>query len=103
MPDRFESLVGGLCADLGGLPTFDRRAVEAVAGLLLRVEDARAYIAEYGAVVDSRENPACLTERTASAEIRGWVKERPDLFGPRVHAPGGEHPAGSLKDRFKVV
>ena len=34
----------------------------------------------------------------ASAEIRGWVKERPDLFGARAHSDAGE--GASKGDKF---
>lgn len=64
---------------------FDMSAVETVAGLVLRVLDAQAIIAEEGAVIveggQQVEHPAVVVERRASQEIRGWVKDRPDLFG----------------------
>lgn len=102
MPDRFKALREALSAPDGGEHVFDREVVEVVAGLLSRVDEARADILERGVVVDGRENPACLTERTASAELRGWVKERPDLFGPRVQSQASESTV-SLRDKFKVI
>lgn len=102
MPDRFEALREALSVSDGGEHVFDREVVEVVAGLLSRVDEARADILERGVVVDGRENPACLTERTASAELRGWVKERPDLFGPHVQSQTSESTV-SLRDKFKVI
>ena len=68
------------------LNEFDARAVAIVAQLIQRVREARAIIAEEGPVAakgsgEPIEHPAVKVERMASAEIRGWVKERPDLFG----------------------
>lgn len=102
MPDRFEALREALGVSEGGGHVFDREVVDVVAGLLSRVDEARADILERGVVVDGRENPACLTERTASAELRGWVKERPDLFGPHVQSQTSESTV-SLRDKFKVI
>lgn len=68
------------------LSPFDQSAVEAVAGLLIRLRDAQEAISREGTIVDDGkgfpvEHPALLVEKRASAEIRGWVKDRPDLFG----------------------
>lgn len=70
------------------LNEFDKSAVEAVAGLNLRLVDARGSIASEGLIIDDGkgfpiEHPALLIEKRASAELRGWVKDRPDLFGER--------------------
>ncbi|WP_018119408.1 P27 family phage terminase small subunit [Corynebacterium mastitidis] len=67
---------------------FDTEAVETVAGLIRRVRDAERIIATEGPIIEDEkgmpvEHPAVKVERMASAEIRGWVKERPDLFGKR--------------------
>ena len=102
MHSGVDSLRESLSADLNPSSEFDRAVVLTVAGLLARVDEARADILERGVVVDGRENPACLTERTASSELRGWVKERPDLFGPRVQQSVPDSSV-SLKDKFKVV
>lgn len=99
MGSLFESLKSSLDAS-GGLSPFDERAVWAVAGLLSRVEAARLEIEAQGVVVNGRENPACLTERTALAELRGWVTARPDLFGERKDKP--VHSESKLA-RFKAV
>lgn len=101
MSDHERALTDDLGAD-SVLSAFDARAVAVVSGLLSRIDEAREAIAEHGVLVDGRENPACLTERTASAELRGWVKERPDLFGKRGSNPVASNPSGGLK-RFKVV
>lgn len=81
----FIDLEERICAgqDLNG---FDREVVETVAGLIRRVRDAERTIAAEGAILEGQhgmpmEHPAVKVERMASAEIRGWVKERPDLFG----------------------
>lgn len=85
------------------LTAFDQDAVTTVAGLLERVAQAQAIIAAEGPVAAKEsgepiEHPAVKVERMASAEIRGWVKERPDLFGQR----SGSSAAGSASkaDKF---
>ncbi|MGJ4108548.1 P27 family phage terminase small subunit [Corynebacterium macclintockiae] len=85
------------------LSEFDSRAVTIVAQLIERVQEAREIIAAEGAVVDKGsgepiEHPAVKVERMASAEIRGWVKERPDLFGARPANAG--HVSGANVDKF---
>lgn len=96
----------GLVKALAGdreLSEFDSRAVTIVAQLIERVQEAREIIAAEGAVVDRAsgdpvEHPAVKVERMASAEIRGWVKERPDLFGARPADAG--HVSGVNVDKF---
>lgn len=91
------------------LNPFDAEAVEIVAGLTLRARDARESVEREGAIIDDGkgfpiEHPALLVEKRASAEIRGWVKERPDLFGQR--SCGMQSSGVSAKDKFggfKVV
>ncbi|MGV0327316.1 P27 family phage terminase small subunit [Corynebacterium confusum] len=91
------------------LTAFDQDAVATVAGLLERVAQARSIIAAEGPVAAKEsgepiEHPAVKVERMASAEIRGWVKERPDLFGKR--SQGAQSSGGSAKEKFggfKVV
>lgn len=68
------------------LSEFDQSVVETVAGLTLRLKDAREAIEREGTIIDDGkgfpvEHPALLIEKRASAELRGWVKDRPDLFG----------------------
>lgn len=70
---------------------FDLAAVETVAGLILRVREAQEAIQREGTIVDDGkgfpvEHPALSVEKRASQEIRGWVKERPDLFGQQKQA-----------------
>lgn len=70
------------------LSPFDEEAVATVAGLVRRVRDARARIDAEGTIIDDGkgfpiEHPALLIEKRASAELRGWVKDRPDLFGEK--------------------
>lgn len=77
----------------------DRQAVEAFAGLVGQVSEARRVLAEDGVfVLDERgrlvESPAARSLRAASAEIRGWMKDRPDLFG-------AGKPVRSERRRFK--
>lgn len=98
--------IEGLEKALGGdgnLNEFDARAVDIVAQLIGRVREARAIIAEEGPVAAKEsgepiEHPAVKVERMASAEIRGWVKERPDLFGARAHGDAGN--GASKGDKF---
>lgn len=79
---------------------FDESVLEAVAGLLLRLQDARARIADEGTIIEDShgfpvEHPALAIEKRASAEVRGWVDKRPDLFGApkrKSAARGGGFP-----------
>lgn len=73
-------------ASHGNLNRFDKEAVKTVSALIRRVREAQLAISVDGIVVSNDrgtpiENPACRVERGASAELRGWVKDRPDLFG----------------------
>lgn len=75
-------------SDLGG---FDAVAVQIVAALIQRVRQAQQVIAMDGPLAAKEsgepiEHPAVKVERQASAEIRGWVKDRPDLFGEQKQA-----------------
>ena len=75
-------------ADGRQLNPFDLEAMAIVAGLTLRAKDAREQIEREGLIIDDGkgmpvEHPALLIEKRASAELRGWVKDRPDLFGAK--------------------
>lgn len=91
------------------LNEFDERAVQIVSQLIVRVRQARLIIADEGPVAakesgESIEHPAVKVERMASAEIRGWVKERPDLFGARSNGEARESkPRANKFGGFKVV
>lgn len=91
------------------LTAFDQDAVATVAGLLERVAQARSIIAAEGPVAAKEsgepiEHPAVKVERMASAEIRGWVKERPDLFGQRSGSLSTDSSSkGDKFGGFKVV
>ena len=63
---------------------FDAEAVQIVAALIQRVREAQSLIEVQGPIW--QEHPAVKVERQASAEIRGWVKDRPDLFGEQKQA-----------------
>lgn len=87
----------------GDLSEFDARAVAIVAQLIGRVREAREIIAAEGPLAAKEsgepiEHPAVKVERMASAEIRGWVKERPDLFGQRSGSAGTD--SASKVDKF---
>ncbi|WP_408935930.1 P27 family phage terminase small subunit [Corynebacterium marquesiae] len=103
-----DELEAGL-ADGRELNEFDARAVKIVAQLIGRVREARVIIAEEGPVAAKEsgepiEHPAVKVERMASAEIRGWIKERPDLFGQRSHAAREDSgPKGDKFGGFKLV
>lgn len=103
-----DELEAGL-ADGRELNEFDARAIKIVAQLIDRVREARMIIAEEGPVAAKEsgepiEHPAVKVERMASAEIRGWVKERPDLFGQRSHASTDDSgPKGDKFGGFKLV
>ena len=92
------------------LNEFDSEAIKAVAGLVLRISEAREVLESEGVVTSTDrgvliEHPAVKVERMASAEIRGWVKDRPDLFGERKAAAAASN-GGKPKDKFggfKVV
>ncbi|MDT9411319.1 terminase [Corynebacterium rouxii] len=95
--DEFERLCGGR-----DLNAFDREAVMAVAGLTVKVRDARDAVEREGLIIDDGrgfpvEHPALVIEKRCSAEIRGWVKDRPDLFGERKQKRERKRP------EFKVV
>ncbi|WKD60910.1 hypothetical protein CCICO_04365 [Corynebacterium ciconiae DSM 44920] len=95
--EEYERLRGG--RDLNPV---DVSAVLAVAGLSLRVKDAQRMIAAEGIMLERSdgmvEHPALMVEKRASAEIRGWVKDRPDLFGEQKKSrPRREKP------EFKIV
>lgn len=100
--DGLESrLVDG--RDLG---PFDREVVETVAALIGRVREAARIVADEGSIVNDKlglpmEHPAVKVERMASAELRGWVKDRPDLFG--VVEGSGKPAVRSGRDRFRAV
>ena len=91
------------------LNEFDARAVQIVSQLIARVRQARLIIAAEGPVAAKEsgepiEHPAVKVERMASAEIRGWVKERPDLFGQRSRGEKREDKPKSDKfGGFKLV
>ena len=77
---------------------FDAEIFEIVAGLTLRARAAREAIAREGDIIDDGkgfpvEHPAVVLEKRASAELRGWVKDRPDLFGENA---GAEEDGGDL-------
>ena len=87
-----------------GLNEFDQRVVALVEGLLQDFNDAREVVVRDGLMVrddrgELQENPAALAQRRASAELRGWVKERPDLFGPRQQNPASS--AHSKLNRYR--
>ena len=89
--DRFAAEVERLAAGRPLTPV-DKSAVEAVAGLTMRVAEARRVLEAEGITVDVRgelkEHPAVGVEKKCSQEIRGWVEQRPDLFGQqKVSAP----------------
>lgn len=81
-------------ADGRVLSPADRSAVEAVAGLTMRVVQARRVLEVEGITVEDasgvlKEHPAVGVEKKASQEIRGWVDQRPDLFGQaKTGSPG---------------
>lgn len=89
------------------LNVFDLEVVEIVAGLVLRARDAREAVEREEAIIDDGkgfpiEHPALAVEKRASMELRGWVKDRPDLFGARgVGEPvKQEESSVSPRDRF---
>lgn len=96
-------------ADDRALNEFDARAVAIVSQLIDRVRQARVIIADEGPVAAKEsgepiEHPAVKVERMASAEIRGWVKERPDLFGQRSRGEKREDtPKADKFGGFKLV
>lgn len=90
------------------LAPFEESAVYAVARLIVELELAGRLVAEEGLIVnDGRggqvEHPALMVEKRCSSEIRGWVKDRPDLFGEAVAQSAAEKPAGGGLSKFKVV
>lgn len=105
IPERLAAEVERLL-DGRELSPFDREVVEIVAGLTLRARDARLAVEREGTVIDDGkgfpvEHPAILVEKRASAELRGWVKDRPDLFGASRMAD--KKPARRKFEGFKAV
>lgn len=89
--DRFAAEVERLTAGRP-LTAADKSAVEAVAGLTMRVAEARRVLDAEGITIEVRgelkEHPAVGVEKKCSQEIRGWVEQRPDLFGQqKVSSP----------------
>ena len=70
--------------------SFDDVALGVVRELERRLEEARGVIAAEGVVLDGRPHPAVEVEAKCSAELRGWVRARPDLFGPKRVSGGGK-------------
>ena len=50
-------------------------------------------------MVDGRPHPATEVEARCSAELRGWVRSRPDLFGEQKSSG----PSGLRKFEPKIV
>ncbi len=63
----------------------DEAILRTFAGLVVRVHEARKELEFDGAVMSTEKglvtHPAVDVEIKASAEMRGWVQRRPDLFG----------------------
>lgn len=69
----------------GDLSPVDEKAINAVVALVSQIEEARKEIDAHGLLLTNDkgmlvENPAARVERAASSELRGWLKDRPDLF-----------------------
>lgn len=92
-------------APAGRLSEFDRQAVETVSMLIRRRRAASQIVREEGITTKNDrgvliEHPAVKVERMASAEIRGWVKDRPDLFG---EDKSEQEVQGNRLSKFRVV
>lgn len=91
------------------LTPFEESAVYAVARLIIELEQASQQVLAEGVIIDDGkgfpvEHPALMVEKRCSSEIRGWVKDRPDLFGGATVGPAQpEKPAGGGLAKFKVV
>lgn len=86
------------------LSPFDQEVIGIVAGLTLRAREAREAISREQMIIDDGkgfpvEHPALLIEKRASAELRGWVKDRPDLFGEKKSTDSGR----PKRRKFEVV
>lgn len=86
------------------LSPFDKEVVSIVASLTIRARDARERIDRDGSIIDDGkgfpvEHPALLIEKRASMELRGWVKDRPDLFGEKKSTDSGR----PRRAKFEVV
>ena len=82
----FSEALRGLQSDASPV---DRKAIETVIGLADQIEKARKEIEADGLTFTNDkggivEHPAARIERAASAELRGWIKDRPDLFGAQA-------------------
>lgn len=79
----------------GELSEVDKAAVIAFATQMARLLDARRRIDVEGLIVEDSKgfagaHPALDIERAASAEMRGWVMRRPDLFGAGKRTEEGD-------------
>lgn len=100
--EDLESVAAEIAAELGGsrnLSAADRFAIEAVIGLDRRRQQAQLILEAEGPVAAKEsgepiEHPAAKVERNSSAEIRGWVKDRPDLFGAAESGDGEDKKVG---------
>lgn len=63
----------------------DQEIINVVAGLIARIKEARQLMKTDGIIEFSEKgttvSPLVNIEKMMSQELRGWVKERPDLFG----------------------
>lgn len=84
---------------------FDDELFNIVAALTLRLKDSRESLAREGSVIDDGkgfpvEHPALAIEKRASMELRGWVKDRPDLFGASGGGTAAAAPAKPTRRKF---
>lgn len=89
---EFQSTVEGIISGRN-LNPFDLQTVETVAGLIMQIEASRRVLDAEGIVLEDGmgktvEHPAVSVEKKCSQELRGWIKDRPDLFGQQKERPG---------------
>lgn len=102
MCDELDRMVEAI-VDGRALNENDLRIVRIVASLMLDAQQAGELVKRDGVVIDEGKggvpHPALLVQKQASAELQGWVKVRPDLFGEQKQAGRAR---GGLRD-FKVI
>lgn len=87
------------------LSVSDFELVQHFADLIAQAETARRAIDEGGMTSFSEKgeivSPIVVAQEKISREIRGWIKDRPDLFNPGAGKQEAQKPRG--RAAFKAV
>ena len=87
------------------LSVSDFELVQHFADLIAQAETARRVIDQGGMTIFSEKgeivSPIVVAQEKISREIRGWIKDRPDLFNPGAGKQEVQKPRG--RAAFKAV